>query len=187
MNKHSVLLSISIALAGLLAISEGALASQIERTTEKRPLIAAAMPGVATALTTQLSKTPTTCAVTGKGRTRALCENSLVGSGTIAPEKSQYLSTVIVTTVTGMLIVIATFSVLSLALIAVAAWARRTRNQQPAEKTGASPSSPVLERPRSPLALRPTLWSTIRASLFGLAWLVGLVSLIGSIWLVWFI
>src|SRR5262249_30790737 len=127
----------------------------------------------------------TSCAVTGKGRTRAFCENhSLFRSEAIAPEKAQYLSTVIVTTVIAMLMVITVMAWLSLALVLIAVRARRTP-RQPVEKTSAYPSSPREKRQRSQWAFRPTLWNTVGASWPGLAWLVGIVSLIWSIWFVW--
>ncbi|THJ17087.1 MAG: hypothetical protein CAF45_016805 [Nitrospira sp. CG24E] len=75
---------------------------------------------------TQVSNPENSCTLAGKGGTRALCGNrSLLGSGAIAPEKSQYLSAVIITTVIIMLIVLAVLAVLSLALILLASWARR--------------------------------------------------------------
>jgi len=172
---NSALLTICAALLWLLINADLSHSSQGEKGQDQGKVVAAAM-------------TPTSCAVTGKGRTRALCENhSLLASGTISRDKSQYLSTVIIMTVTGMLIVIAALSGLSLALIGVAAWARRIRRHQPVEKTGANPPSPRQGEQRPQWVLRPTLWNTIRASLFGLAWLAGIVSLIWSVWLVWFI
>jgi hypothetical protein len=172
---NSALLTISAALLWLLIDADPGHAIQAGKGQDHGTVVAADF-------------TPTSCAVTGKGRTRAHCENHrLPGSGTIAAEKSQYLSTVILATVSGMLIVIMILSGLSLALIAVAAWARRTRHQQPVEKTAAYPSLSRQGGRSSQWALRPTLWHTIRASLFGLAWLAGIVSLIWSLWFVWFI
>lgn len=172
---NSALLTIGAALLWLLIDSDPGHATQAAKGQGHGILVAADI-------------TPTSCAVTGKGRTRAHCENhSLPGSGTIAAETSQYLSTVIITTVTVMLIVIMTLSGLSLALIAVAGWARRIRHQQPVEKTAPNPSSSRQEGRRSRWVLRPTLWNTVSASWPGLAWLVGLVSLIWSLWFVWFI
>ena len=172
---NSALLTISAALLWLLVDADLGHATQAVKGQDHGTVVAAEF-------------TPTSCAVTGKGRTRAHCQShSLPGSGTLAPEKSQYLRTVIITTVTGMLIIIMILSALSFALIAVAAWARRPRDQQPVEKTDTNRSSPRQVGRSSQWALRPTLWSTIRASLFGLAWLTGIVSLVWSLWLVWFI
>ena len=172
---NSALLTIGAALLWLLVDSDLGHATQAEKGQDQSNVVAAEI-------------TLTSCAVTGKGRTRAHCENqSLLGSGTTTTEKSQYLTTVIITTVTGMLIVIATLSVLSLALILVAVWARRIRHDQPAEKTRANLSLSMQGGQRPRWALRPTLWNTIRASWFGLAWFAGIVSLIWSIWFVWFI
>ncbi|NWF74809.1 MAG: hypothetical protein HXY51_17470, partial [Nitrospirae bacterium] len=98
---NSALLTIGAALLWLLINADQGHATQAEKGQDHGKVVAAEI-------------TLTSCAVTGKGRTRAHCENqSLLGSGTIAPEKSQYLSTVIITTVTGMLIVIITLSGLS--------------------------------------------------------------------------
>lgn len=176
---NSALLTIGAALLWLLVDSDLGHATQAKKGQDQSNVVAAEI-------------TLTSCAVTGKGRTRAHCENqsllgSGTGSGTIAAEKSQYLSTVIITTVTGMLIVIMTLSGLSLALILVATWARRVPHHQPVEKTGANPSLSRQEGRRPRWVLRPTLWNTVGASWPGLAWLVGIVSLIWSIWFVWFI
>lgn len=172
---NPALLTIGAALLWLLINADPGHATQPEKGQHRGNVVAA-------------EHTLTSCAVTGKGRTRAHCENqSLLGSGTIATEKSQYLSTVIIMTVTGMLIVIMTLSWLSLALILVAVWARRVPHHQRVEKTGANPSSSRQEGRRSRWVLRPTLWNTVGASWPGLVWLVGIVSLIWSIWFVWFI
>ena len=172
---NSALLSIGAVLLWSLLLSEPSQATQTQKGTDRSNVVATEI-------------TQTSCAVTGKGRTRALCENrSLPGSGTIAAEKSQYLSTVIITAVSGMLIVITLLVTGSLALVLLAAWARRVRHHQPVEKTGTNPSPSGQSRPRSQWAFRPTLWNTVGASWLGLAWLVGIFSLIWSIWFVWFI
>lgn len=172
---NSALLTIGAALLWLLVDADPGHATQAGKEQDHGHVVAAEF-------------TPTSCAVIGKGRTRALCEHrSLFGSGERAPVESQYLSTVIVTTVIALLMVITVMAWLSLALILVAAWARRTRHLQPVEKTSANPSSSGQGRQRFQWGLRPTLWNTVGASWPGLAWLVGLVSLIWSIWFVWFI
>ena len=172
----SALLTIGAALLWLLIDADPGHATQVQKEQDHGYVVAAA------------DITPISCAVTGKGRTRAFCENySLLRSGAIATEKSQYLSTVIVTTVIALLMVISVMAWLSLALIAIAFWARRTRHREPVEQTGLNPSSSGQGQPRPQLAFRPTMWSTVSASWPGLAWLVGIVSLIWSIWFVWFI
>jgi len=174
MNMNPAQLSISIALVGSLFLCDVGHATQVQKEQDHGYVGAAEI-------------TPTSCAVTGKGRTRAFCENyTLLRSGAIATEKSQYLSTVIVTTVIALLTVITVMAWLSLVLIAIAAWARRTP-RKPVEQTSANSSSPREGRQRSQWAFRHTLWNTVGASWPGLAWLVGIVSLIWSIWFVWFI
>jgi hypothetical protein len=175
MNMNPAQLSISTALVGSLFLFDVGHATQTERRQVSPNMTTAEISGSVNAAATQVSNTPTSCAVTGKGRTRAFCENySLLRSGAIPTEKSQYLSTVIVTTVIALLMIITVMAWLSLALIAVAAWARRTPHKQPVEKTGATASSPREGRQRLQWAFRPTLWNTIGASWLGLAWFVGI-------------
>ena len=170
----SALLTIGAALLWLLVDADRGHTTQAEKGQDHGKVVAAEI-------------TPTSCAVTGKGRTRAFCENySLLRSGAIPTEKSQYLSTVIVTTVIALLMVITVMAWLSLALIAIAAWARRTP-RKPVEHARTTLSFPGQERQRSLWAFRPTLWNTVGVGWPGLAWLVGIVSLIWSIWFVWFI
>jgi len=173
MKMNPVQLSISAALVvGSLFLSDVGQATQVQKEQDHGYVVAA-------------ETTPTSCAVTGKGRTRAFCENySLLKSGAIPTAKSQYLSTVIVTTVIALLMVITMMAWLSLALIAIAARARRTPSK-PVEYARTTLSLPGQERHRPVWAFRHTLWNTIRASLFGLAWLVGTVSLIWSFWSFW--
>jgi len=85
-----------------------------------------------------------------------------------------------------MLMVITGMAWVSLALIAIAAWARRTP-RKPVEHARITLSFPGQEQQRSLWAFRPTLWNTVGVGWPGLAWLVGIVSLIWSIWFVWFI
>jgi len=99
---------------------------------------------------------------------------------------SQYLSAVIVTTASIMLIVMTALAWLSLALVAVAAWARRIPRES-VDNAHINFSLPEQERQRSLRAFRPTLWNTVGVGWPGLAWLVGIVSLIWSVWFVWFI
>src|SRR5262245_11509207 len=121
---NSALLSIGAVLLWSLLVSEPSQATQTQKGQGHENVVAAEV-------------TKTSCAVTGKGRTRALCENrSVPGSGTIEAEKSQYLSTVIVTTVTGMLVVITLLVTGSLGLVLLAVLARRIRHSQLVEKTG---------------------------------------------------
>ena len=174
MNMNPAQLSISIALVGSLFLCDVGHATQVQKEQDHGYVGAAEI-------------TPTSCAVTGKGRTRAFCENyTLLRSGAIATEKSQYLSTVIVTTVIALLMVITVMAWLSLALIAIAAWARRTPHKA-VEQARTTLSFHEQEQQRSPWAFRPTLWNTVGVGWPGLAWLVGIVSLIWSIWFVWFI
>ena len=174
MNMNPAQLSISVALVGSLFLSDVGHATQVQKEQDHGYVVAA-------------ESTPTSCAVTGKGRTRAFCENySLLRSGAIATEKSQYLSTVIVTTVIALLMVITVMAWLSLALIAIAVRARRTP-RKPVEQARTTLSLSEQGRRRSPWAFRPTLWNTVGASWPGLVWLVGIVGLIWSIWFVWFI
>ena len=186
MNMKPALLSISAALVGSLLISEAGLAAQIERTTDKRTLLAAEIHGAAPAPATELSNTPTSCAVTGKGRTRALCENSLLGSGNMAAEKSQYLSTVIITTVIIMLIVLTMLMAWSLALIALAAWSRRTPHP-PVEKAPITLSSSGQGQRASLWARLPSLSNTVSAGWPRRTWLVGFVRSLWFIWLISFV
>ncbi|MBI5315376.1 MAG: hypothetical protein HZB34_05340 [Nitrospirae bacterium] len=175
MNMNPAQFSISAALVvGSLFLSGVGHATQVQKEQDHGYVVAA-------------ETTPTSCAVTGKGRTRAFCENySLLRSGALPTEKSQYLSTVIVTTVIALLMVITVMAWLSLALIAIAAWARRTP-RKPVEHARTTLSFPRQEQQRSLWAFRPTLWNTVGVGWPGLAWLVGIVSLIWSIWFVWFI
>jgi hypothetical protein len=175
MNMNPAHLSISVvALVGLLFLSDVGLASQVQKEQDH-------------GYVGETEITPTSCAVTGKGRTRAFCENySLLRSGAIPTEKSQYLSTVIVTTVIALLTVITVMAWLSLALVGIAAWARRTP-RKPEEQARTTLSFHEQEQQRSPWAFRPTLWNTVGLGWPGLAWLVGIVGLIWSIWFVWFI
>ncbi len=187
MNMNPAQLSISAALVGSLFLFDVGHATQTERRQVSPNMTTAEISGSVNAAATQVSNTPTSCAVTGKGRTRAFCENySLLRSGAIPTEKSQYLSTVIVTTVIALLMIITVMAWLSLALIAVAAWARRTPHK-PVEHARTTLSLPEQKQQRSSWAFRPTLWNTVGAGWPGLAWLVGIVSLIWSIWFVWFI
>jgi len=130
--------------------------------------------------------TPTTCAVTGKGRTRAHCENhSLLGSGPIAAEKSQYLSTVIVATVIVMLIVLTVLASLSLALTLLAAWARRTPRLPVVERAEVKPSALSVpgEDRRVPL---PTHHPSVQRSWRKTASSSAAFRLVWLIWLIWF-
>src|SRR6185295_3924386 len=172
MNMNPVQLSISIALVGSLFLCDVGHASQVQKEQDHGYVGAAEI-------------TPTSCAVTGKGRTRAFCQNyTLLRSGAIPTEKSQYLSTVIVTMVIALLMVITVMAWLSLALIAIAAWARRTPRKL-VEQARTTLSFHEQEQQRSPWAFRPTLWNAVGVGWPGLAWLVGIVGLIWSIWFVW--
>ena len=183
---NSALLSIGTALLWSLLISQAGHAAQIERATDRRILIAAEMNGTAKAPATELSTTPTSCSVTGKGRTRALCGNhSLFGSEKMALEKSQYLSAVIITTVLVMLIVLTVLAALSLALTVIAAWARRIPRPQ-VERAAVPYSAFSVPGEDRQVSLRTRhssvqrLWRKTAASsaAFRLVWFI---------WLVWFI
>ena len=186
MNKNSMLLSIGAALLGSLFVVDLGQAVPTERRQEAPNLLEAAMNGTANAPTTHVSNTPIPCAVTGKGRTRALCENSLLGSGNMAAEKSQYLSTVIITTVIIMLIVLTMLMAWSLALIALAAWSRRTQHP-PGEKVPSTLSSSGQEQRASWWARLPSLSNTVSAGWPRRTWLVGFVRSLWFIWLISFV
>lgn len=183
---NSALLLIGAALVWSLFGSDLGHATQAERGQDHRTVIAAQMNGTAKAPTTQLSNTPTTCAVTGKGRTRAHCENhSLLGSGPIAPEQSQFLSTVIITTVIVMLIVLTVLASLSLALTLLAAWARRTPRLPVVERAEVKPSALSVpgEDRRVPL---PTHHPSVQRSWRKTASSSAAFRLLWLIWLIWF-
>jgi hypothetical protein len=185
---NPALLSIGAALLWSLFLSDPGHATQTERSQDPRNVIAAEIDGAANEPATQVSTTPTPCTGNGKGRTRAFCgKKSPSGLEQWAASESQYLTTVITNTVITVLSALTLLVTASLALILLAAWARRIRPPQPLEKTGVTPSLPIQRRPRSQWAFRPTLWSTVSASWPSLAWLVGIVSLIWSIWFVWVI
>lgn len=165
---NSALLTIGAALLWLVVDSDLGHATQAEKGQDHGKVVAAEF-------------TPTSCAVTGKGRTRAHCQNhSLLGSGTIAAEKSQYLSTVIITTVAGMLTIIITLSGLSLALILLAVWARRTPRLPVVERAEVKPSALSVpgEDRRAPLPTRhPSVQRSWRktassSAAFRLVWLI---------------
>ena len=169
MNMNSALLSISAALFWSLFLSDAGHATQTERRQAPPNVMTAEMSGSVNAPATPISNTPTPCAMTGKGRTRALCENhSLFRSGERTTVASQYLSTVIVTAVSVMLIVLTVAAWLSLALVAVAAWARRIR-RQPVERAEVHLSALSVQQP----------WhkTTASSAAFRLVWFL---------WLVWF-
>ncbi len=186
MNKRSALLSTSAALLWSLFLSDVGHAVLTERKQDARNLLAAEINGTANPPTTQVTNTPNSCTVGGKGRSNVLCgKHSLPGSGENATAQSQYLSAVITATVTVMLIILIVLAALSLALIALATWSHRIPHL-------------TLERARINLSLsgqrqRTSLWARcpplsniVYAGWPRRAWLVGFVWLIWSLWFLWF-
>ncbi|NOT21992.1 MAG: hypothetical protein HOP22_04640 [Nitrospiraceae bacterium] len=157
---NSALLSISVALLWSLVVANPGNAAQTERRQDIPNLMAAETNRTAVAPAIQVSNPANPCALAGKGGTRALCGNrGLLDSGTIAPEKSQYLSAVIITTVIIMLIVLAVLAVLSLALILLASWARRLppRPEESGEANLPDLSLPEDTRPEPVWTYHPTM------------------------------
>ena len=185
MNRNSALLSIGAALLWSLFMSDVGHAAQTESRQDARHLMAADMNGTANAPATQVSNRPNPCSIVGaKGRTRATCgKQRLPGSGERATVQSQYLSAIITATVTVMLSVLTMLAALSLALIALAAWSRRTQHP-PLEKTRINLSFSGQGQRASWWTRRPSLDNTVSADWPRRAGLAGFVR---SLWFVWFI
>lgn len=131
MSKNSLLLTIGIALLWSLFIFEVGHAVQTENGQAATPSsVAAEVNGTALAPIAQLSNTPSPCHVSGKGRTRAICEKqSLPGSGAQVADWSQYASAMFTVMLTIMLSTIILLAAFSLALIVVATLSRRISHQ----------------------------------------------------------
>ena len=185
MNKHSALLSIGVALLWSLFVSDVGHAAQTERRQDAQKLMVADVNGTANAPTTQVSNTPTPCPVGGKGRSRALVcgKQSQPGSGERAAEGPQATSPIFTVTLTVMLSVVMMMAAWSLALIALAAWSRRTPHP-PVEKAPINLSSNGQGQRASLWARRPSLDNTVSADWSRRAGLAGFVR---SLWFVWFI
>jgi hypothetical protein len=185
MNKNSVLLSIGAVLLGSLFVADLGHAAQTERKPDGLYLMEAAMNGTTNAPTTQVSNKPNPCPVGGKGRSRALCgKQSPSGSGGKAIVQSQYLSATITATVIIMLSVLIFLAALSLALIALAAWSRRTPHPR-LERAHITLSSSGQGQRASFWARRPSLDNTVSADWPRRAGLAGFVRSLWSIWFVW--
>ena len=185
MNMNSAILSISAAMLWSLIISEAGLATQTERRQDPRNMMTADMNGSVNAPATQVSNTPNPCTVPEKERIRALCgKNSQSGSGERAIVESQYLSAVIITTVTVVLIILIVLAASSLALIALAAWSRRSTHP-PLENASINLSSNGQGQRASLWARLPSLSNTVSAGWPRRTWLAGFVRSLWSIWFVW--
>ena len=186
MSKYSALLSISAALVlwSMFVVDLGH-AVQTENGQDAHNLMLAAMNGSANAPTTQVSNRLNLCSVAGKGRSRArLCgKQSPSGLGTRAAEGSQDTSPIFTMTLTVMLSVLIVLAAWSLALIALAAWSRRTPHP-PVEKAHITRSSRGQGQRGSWWARRPSLDNTVSTDWSRRAGLAGFVR---SLWFVWFI
>lgn len=186
MNTRSALLSTSVALLWSLFVPALGHAVQTERRQDTLNPKAAEINETANPPTTQITNTPNPCTVGGKGRSGVLCgKHSLPGSGENATVQSQYLSAVITTTVTGMLIILIMLAALSLALIALAAWSRRVPHLT-LERARINLSLSGQRRRTSLWARCPSLNNIVYAGSPRRAWLVGFVWLIWSLWFLWF-
>ena len=164
MSKYSALLTIGVALLGALFVVDLGHAAQTESRQDARHLLMVAdMNGTANAPATQVSNRPDPCTVGAKGRTRATCgKQSQSESGEKATVQSEYLSAIITATVTVMLSVLIVLAALSLALIALATWSRRTPHP-PLEKVRINLSSIGQGQRASWWARRPSLDNTVSA------------------------
>ena len=188
MNKNSILLSIGAALLGSLFLVDLGQAVSTERRQEAPNLLEAAMNRTANAPTMQASNTPNPCTVAGKGRSRALVcgKQSPPESGERAAEGPQATSPIFTVTLTVMLSVVMMMAAWSLALIALAAWSRRTPHP-PVEKAHITRSSNGQEQRASLWARLPSLSNTVSAGWPRRTWLVGFVRSLWFIWLISFV
>ena len=188
MNMKPALLSISAALLGSLFLVDLGQAVPTERRQEAPNLLEAAMNGTANAPTTHVSNTPIPCTVAGKGRSRALVcgKQSPPESGERATEGPQATSPIFTVTLTVMLSVVMMMAAWSLALIALAAWSRRTPHP-PVEKTHITRSSNGQEQRASLWARLPSLSNTVSTGWPRRTWLVGFVRSLWFIWLISFV
>ncbi len=157
---NSALLSISIALVWSLVVTNVGHAAQAEKRQDLSNLMGTAIHRTAMAPAIQVSNPENSCTVTGKGRTRGLCgKDRQSRSGERAAVESQYLGAVIITTVIAMLIVLVVLAVLSLALILLAAWARRIPPTAEESREANLPdlSLPEDTRPEPLWTYRPTM------------------------------
>ncbi len=188
MNKNSILLSIGAALLGSLFVVDLGQAVPTERRQEAPSLMEAAMNGTANAPTMQASNTPIPCTVAGKGRSRALVcgKQSPPGSGEKMAEGPQAISPIFTVTLTVMLSVVMMLAAWSLALIALAAWSRRTPHP-PVESARINLSLPEQRRRASLWVRLPSLSNTVSAGLPRRTWLLGFVRSLWFLWSVWLI
>ena len=188
MNKNSILLSIGAALLGSLFLVDLGQAVSTERRQEAPTLLEAAMNRTANAPTTHVSNMPNPCTVAGKGRSRALVcgKQSPSESGERAAEGSQATSPIFTVTLTVMLSVVMMLAAWSLALIALAAWSRRTQHP-PVESARINLSLPKQRRRASLWARLPSLSNTVSAGWPRRTWLVGFVRSLWFIWLISFV
>jgi len=192
MSKHSALLTIGAALLlwSLFVVDLGN-AAQTENRQDARYLMTANMNGTANTPTTQVSNRLNLCSVPGKGRSRALVcgKQSQPGSGERAAEESQATSPIFTMTLTVMLSVVMMLAVWSLALIALAAWSRRTPHP-PLEKARITLSYSGQGQRASWWARRPSLDHAVSADWShrtGLAGFVRSLWFVWSIWSIWLI
>lgn len=188
MNKHSVLLSIGAALLGSLFLVDLGHAIQTESRQDPQNLTVAAMNRTANAPAIQVSNRLNLCSVAGKGRSRALvcAKQSQAGSGERAAEESQATSPIFTMTLTVMLSVVMMLAVGSLALIALAAWSRRTP-RPPLKKAPITLSSSEQEQRASWWTRRPSLDNTVSADWPPRAGLAGFVRSLWFLWLISFV
>ena len=185
MNRNSVLLSVGAALLGSLFVVDLGHAVQTESRQDAHNLTVAAMNRIASAPTTQVSNRLNLCSVAGKGRSRALVcgKQSQPRSGERAAEESQATSPIFTMTLTVMLSVVVMMAAGSLALIALAAWSRRTPHP-PLGKARINLSFSGQGQRASWWTRRPSLDNTVSADWSRRAGLAGFVR---SLWFVWFI
>ena len=188
MSKYSALLTIGVALLGALFVVDLGHAVQTENGQDAHNLMLAAMNGSANAPTTQVSNRLNLCSVAGKGRSRALVcgKQSQPGSGERAAEGSQATNPIFTMTLTVMLSVVMMLAAWSLALIALAAWSRRTPHP-PVEKARINLSFSGQRQRASWWARRPSLDNTVSADWPRRAGLAGFVRSLWFVWSIWLI